>query len=162
MDKYKKVAIVKNMLFKDLEEQGVQPNIIALWKEKLENYIFIESSDDFDIGNYYRWINLAEEPLKLNMGGLLSNIHINVDVLLSSMMIDSDSTTISDSEISTSTYSQTTSSSNTNTNTIDGTYNYTFKSFVNKYFTIPSTDTYFFRKLTKDELDIVHLFSVLE
>lgn len=162
MDKYKKVAIVKNILFKDLEEQGVQPNIIALWKEKLENYIFIESSDDFDIGNYYRWINLAEEPLKLNMGGLLSNIHINADVLLSSMMIDSDSTTISDSESgsssSNSAYSQTTLSSNT----IDGTYNYTFKSFVNKYFTVSSANTYFFRKLTKNELDIVHLFSVLE
>lgn len=156
MDKYKNATVSKNMLFEDLQNQGVQPHLITLWKEKLDKYIHVESGDDFDVGNYYRWINLTQDPLHLNMGALLSNININANVLLTTMIIsDTDSNTESEY-----TYSDTTNTTNT-TNTVDGMYNFTFKSFMNKYFTISSENTYFFKKLTKEELDIVKLFSIL-
>lgn len=156
MDKYKNATVAKNMLFEDLQNQGVQPHLITLWKEKLDKYIHVESGDDFDVGNYYRWINLTQDPLHLNMGALLSNININANVLLTTMIIsDTDSNTESEY-----TYSDTTNTTNT-TNTVDGMYNFTFKSFMNKYFTISSENTYFFKKLTKEELDIVKLFSIL-
>ena len=153
MNKYKNAIISKNMLFEDLQNQGVQPHLITLWKEKLDKYIYVESGDDFDVGNYYRWINLTLDPLHLNMGALLSNININANVLLTTM-INSDTDSNTESEY---TYSDTTNT----TNTVDGMYNFTFKSFMNKYFTISSENTYFFKKLTKEELDIVKLFSIL-